>query len=70
MSNKIHLLICQNSCYLSTKKVTVALLYSRRNNDTINLESCADDDWLLMSSGETEISGYEYELVYSGPEYK
>ena len=54
----------------STKKVTVAVLYSRSNNDTINLESCITHDWLLLSSGETEISGYQYELVYSGPEYK
>ena len=54
----------------STKKVTVAVLYTRSNNDIVDLELCADNDWTVLNSGTTQISGYEFELVYSGPEYK
>jgi hypothetical protein len=54
----------------STKKATVAVLYNRSNDDAINIESCHDEDWLVLSNGPTQISGYELELVCSGPEYK
>jgi hypothetical protein len=54
----------------STKKKTIAVLYDRKNDDTINLETCRDEDWIVLSNGPTQISGYELELVFRGPEYK
>lgn len=54
----------------STKKKTIAVLYTRKNEDPISLEMCRDEDWLVLSSGPTQISGYEVELICRGPEYK
>ena len=50
-------------------QVRVAALYTRKNDDTINIEDCMLDDWRVRYSGETEIEGYEYEVVFTGSEH-
>ena len=52
----------------SIPKIKLAVLYNRKNDDTINVTSCVLDDWILLYSGVSQIRGYQYEFVCSGPE--
>lgn len=49
-------------------QIRVGLLYTRRNDDSINIEDCMLEDWRVRYSGETEIEGFEYEVVFTGPQ--
>jgi hypothetical protein len=49
-------------------QVRLVVVYTRRNDDTINIEDCMLEDWRIRYSGSTIIVGYEDEVVFTGPE--